>query len=238
MIRNIFIIFCIGLFSFSAQAQIKLNNISAGASYWHRTYSEQNEKFFLISYDPNEDFTKGGIMPHVGAELNLFQNLALDARVGYWTGDFEAEGVFGELRLDEKIEQTIIPVSAGLLYRFPNLVKEDLNLYFGAGVNRYFIQNKVSRVITGGAGTSEEDTFSGNSYGVNAKAGLEYYFTDALGLALEARYNAGYYNQSFQAVTTEEPVREKVSVRGIEAGLSLRYRFSGGNATPDVDTDE
>ncbi|MCY2687785.1 outer membrane beta-barrel protein [Salinimicrobium sp. TH3] len=230
MNKNILLVICLGFFSFSSIAQVKLNNISAGASYWHRTYSEQNEKFFLISYDANEDFTQGGVMPHLGAELNLFQNLALDARVGYWTADYEAQGKFGELRLDEKIEQTIIPVSAGLVYRFPNLVREDLNLFVGAGMNRYFIQNKVSRTITGGTGTNEEDTFSGNSYGVNAKAGLEYYFTDALGLALETRYNAGYYNQTFQAVTTEEPVRERVSVRGLEVGLSLRYRFSGSSA--------
>ncbi|NJY64072.1 porin family protein [Salinimicrobium sp. CDJ15-81-2] len=227
MNKNIFIIFWLALFSFTAQAQIKLNNISAGASYWHRTYEEHNERFFLISYEADEDFTKGGVMPHLGAELNLYQNLALDVRVGYWTGDFKAQGVFGDLRLDEKIEQTIIPVSAGLLYRFPDLIREDVNFFLGAGMNRYFVQNKVSRTITGGAGTNEEDTFSGNSYGVNVKAGVEYYFTDALGLALEARYNEGYYNQTFQAVTTQAPVREQVSVRGIEAGLSLRYRFSG-----------
>ncbi|UZH54636.1 porin family protein [Salinimicrobium tongyeongense] len=235
MKKNILAILCLGLFSFTTQAQIKLNNISVGASYWHRTYSEQNEKFFLISYEQDDDFTKGNVMPHLGAEINLYQNLALDARVGYWTADFESEGVFGELRLDEKIEQTIIPVSAGLVYRFPNLVQEDLNLYLGAGVNRYFIQNKVSREITGGAGTNEEDTFSGNSYGVNAKAGIEYYFTSALGLVLEARYNAGYYNQSFQAVTTEEPVNEKVSVRGLEAGISLRYRFNTSSEEEPVD---
>lgn len=234
MNKHILLILCLGFISISSQAQIKLNNISVGASYWHRTYSEQNEKFFLISYEEDENFTKGGVMPHLGAELNLYQNLALDARVGYWTADFESKGVFGDLQLDEKIEQTIIPVSAGLLYRFPHLVKEDLNLFIGAGAKRYFVQNKVSRTITGGAGTDEEDTFSGNSYGVYAKAGLEYYFTDAIGLALETRYKGGYYNQTFQAVTNQEPVREQVSVRGLEVGLSLRYRFSGSNSQGTV----
>jgi opacity protein-like surface antigen len=224
--------FAIGLFAFNTQAQIKLNHVEAGLSYWNRSYSDLDERAFLINYEEESNYTKGGLMPHLGAQINLYKGLALDGRVGIWTGEFSKDATFGDdLLISEKIDQTIIPVSLGLVYNFDGAFREDLNLFTGAGLNRYFVQNKVERTSTGGENSSKN--FNGNNYGVHFKAGLEYLLTSHLGLALEARYNAGYYNLNFQESTDAAYRLEKVSLRGLEAGLSLRYRFSPSEVTED-----
>ena len=218
------ICFTLGIFSIS-QAQIKLNHVAAGVSYWERTYEDASEEAFFTGYRPEDNFKKGGIVPHLGAELNLYEGLALDARVGFWNATFENRAQFGDLIIDEKIEQTIIPVAAGLVYNFDGVFREDFNLFAGVGMQRYFIENKVERDITGGAGVGADATFSGNNYGAYAKAGVEYVFARNFAAALDLRYNSGYYNQAFQPAQDSAMMEEKVSVRGLEGGLSLRYRF-------------
>ncbi|GAB2767880.1 outer membrane beta-barrel protein [Salinimicrobium soli] len=217
--------FATGLFAFSAQAQIKLNHLEAGISYWNRSYSDLDERAFLMNYEEDSDFTKGGVIPHIGAEVNLYKGLALDGRVGFWTGDFSQKVTFGGgLVISESIDQTIIPVSLGLVYNFDGVFNEAINLFAGAGLNRYFIQNKVERTSTEGGNSS--DSFNGNNYGANFKAGAEYLLNSNFGLALEAGYNTGSYNQNYQADTDSQKESYEVSVQGLEVGLSLRYRFS------------
>ncbi|MFD1079705.1 hypothetical protein, partial [Longispora fulva] len=70
------------------------------------------------------------------------------------------------------------------------------------------------------------DSFNGNNYGANFKAGAEYLLNSNFGLALEAGYNTGSYNQNYQADTDSQKESYEVSVQGLEVGLSLRYRFS------------
>lgn len=222
--------FTLGFYGVS-QAQIKLNHVAVGVSYWERSYDDATEKAFFTGYRPEDGFTKGGVMPHLGAELNLYAGLALDARVGFWNGKFENRSQFGDLIIDEKVKQTLIPLSAGLVYNFDGLLREDFSFFAGAGINRYFIENKVERVITGGQGVGADATFSGNNYGAYAKAGVAYTFARNFSAALEARYNSGYYNQSFQPAQGEAKMAEQVSVRGIEGGLSLRYHFGNPSAT-------
>ncbi|MDT0647454.1 outer membrane beta-barrel protein [Zunongwangia sp. F260] len=231
-----FLLLAFGLFTYGAQAQIKLNNVGVGVSYWNRSYSDANEKYVLISSEADEDFTKGGAMPFISAELNLYRNFSLDGRVGLWTGDFTSEGQFGDLTISESIDQTLIPLSLGLTYNFNELLRDDFNFLVGVGVNRYFVQNKVSRTIEGGAGSEAAETFSGNNYGAYLKTGLEYMFSDSFGLLLEGRYNTGFYTQSFRTSLDAELQSEQISVRGFEIGLSLRYAFMG--RTDDDETPE
>ena len=233
-----FLFFALTLTAFSSRAQVKLNNVGVGVSYWERSYANASERAFFTGYEAEEKFTKGGILPTLSAELNLYRGLALDGRVGLWNGKFENQAQFGDLVVDEKIEQTIIPLSLGLVYNFDGLIREDLNFFTGVGLNRYFIQNKVERVITGGTGVGAAENFSGNNYGAYAKAGVEWLFSDSFGLALDARYNNGYYNQNFQPETDAGTVKEKVSVRGFELGLSLRYRFADSTDAPAPVTED
>lgn len=214
-------------FTISSHAQVKLNNIGAGISYWERSYDGVDERAFLRGYDSSKGFDQGGFMPHIGAELGILGGLGIDGRVGIWSGKYENETRFGNgLVIAEEIKQTIIPVSLGLVYRFDALLGEQWNMFAGAGLNRYFVQNKVSRTVTGGEGANSAETFSGNDYGANVKAGVEFMLTEALGLSLEGRVNTGSYDQKFQAAEDGPVQNYEVSLKGIEVGLSLKYRFS------------
>jgi opacity protein-like surface antigen len=224
-----------GLVSLTSRAQVKLNTIGVGVSYWERSYDGVDERSFLGNYDGNKGFDQGGFMPHLSAELGIFGGLGIDGRVGVWTGKFESETRFtGGRVIAEEIKQTIIPVSLGLVYRFDNLFEESWNIFAGAGLNRYFIQNKVSRTVTGGEVANTSDSFSGNDYGANIKAGVEYMFSETLGLALEGRYNTGSYEQTFQAAGDGPVQNYEVALKGIEASFSLRYRFKNETNTPDT----
>ncbi|UJH89861.1 porin family protein [Antarcticibacterium sp. 1MA-6-2] len=227
------ILLALGFISYNGQSQIKLNNLGLGVSYWERSYSGVDERAFLANYEGEGDFKQGAAMPFVSAELNLWKSIALDGRVGVWSADYESVQSFGNgLTIAEKMEQTIIPVSVGLVYRGSDLIATNFDFFAGVGINRYFIQNKVSREVSGGTGSISPETFSGNNYGVNFKAGLEYYFSDKLGVALEGRYNTGTYNQNYRANQDGPIVNNEVSIQGPEVGLSLKYRF--GYEKPEI----
>lgn len=224
---QLYLLLAFGLFSFTSQAQIKLQHIGAGVSYWDRSYSGDNEKAFLIGYEGQGDFSKGAVVPFVTAEIGLWKGLGADVRIGLWSGKFENGARFGDgLVIEEEIKQTIIPVSFGALYRWEQLLNENVDAYLGAGVNRYFLQNKVGRTVYGEGASQTSDSFSGNSYGGYFKGGIEYAITDRLAFGLEGRYNLGSYNQLYQS-ESDEPVQDyEISLKGIEVGVSLLYRFN------------
>lgn len=238
---TVLFIFALCLTGFSTQAQIKLNHISGGLAYWNRSYSDADERAFLPNYTEDDGFTKSGIMPFVGAELNLIGSLALEGRVGIWSGTFDGTSVYGNgLTISEEMKQTIIPVSLGLSLQ-PNWFGGNISPFFGVGLNRYFIQNKISRNVTGGTGEDFSETFSGNSYGAYYKAGLELMLSDHLGVALHGRYNTGSYDQVFVPEEGTSAQTYEVSLKGLEVGLSLRYKFDvedRDEVAPDEDEEE
>jgi hypothetical protein len=207
-------------------AQIALDHVGVGVSYWNRTYSGADERSFLPNYPGDGDFSRGGVMPFVSAGLFLFEGLGVEGRIGIWSGSFNGEQVLsGGLRIHESIKQTIIPLSAGVYYSHYNMIPDQVNVFGGVGVNRYFIQNRAERNVSSGEGNVSSRAFNGNDYGFYVKLGGEYLLNDFLSLSLEGRYNTGSYNKTYTPELGAPSVTRNVSVQGLEIGLSLRYLF-------------
>lgn len=208
-------------------AQVAFDNVGIGVSYWSRTYSGADERSFMPNYPGDQDFSKGGVMPYVTAGVSLFEGLGIDGRIGIWTATFTGEQVLsGGLRISESIKQSVIPLTLGVYYSYNDVVPDQVNVFAGAGVNRYFIQNKVERSVTGGEGNVPSRGFNGNDYGYYFKIGAEYMLTDIFSLALDGRYNTGSYDKTYTPEFGAPSVSRNVSLQGLEIGVSLRYKFS------------
>jgi len=222
----LYLLLAAGLLSTNAKAQIKLNHLGGGVSYWERSYSGDSENAFLTGYEYDRDFTVGAAMPYLTAELGLFENFGIDARVGVWSADFNEGARFGQgTTIEETIKQTIIPVSGGIVVRWGNMLRDRLDIVTGIGVNRYFIQNRVRRRAFGENPVSVNERFSGNNYGGYLRAGLELKITQQLAVGLEGRYNTGGYKQEYQPLNSDVPIKYDVSVQGTEYGVTFLYRF-------------
>ena len=210
-----------------SMAQVAFDHVGLGVSYWNRTYSGADERSFLPRYPGDGDFSKGGVMPFISAGLYLFEGLGVDGRIGIWSGTFSGEQVLtGGLRINESIKQLVIPLTAGVYYSYEDVVPDYLNLFAGAGVNRYFIQNKAERAVSGGEGDVPSRTFNGNDYGFYGKLGAEYLLNEFLSVTLEGRYNTGSYDKTYIPEFGAPSVTRNVSLQGLEIGLSLRYKFA------------
>ncbi|WP_158860056.1 outer membrane beta-barrel protein [Lunatibacter salilacus] len=208
-------------------AQLEMNQVSMGLSYWQRTYSGADERAFLFNYPGAGNFQYGGLLPSISAEVSIYKGFAVDSRLGYWRGNVESHGTLGEnFRIAERIDQIIIPVYGGIVYNFRDLIPKYLNGYVGAGISRYFLDSRFTRKVEDGIGNIEGEHLRGNNYGGNIKVGLEYLFPEYISMALEARYHAASYSQSWQAVGTNTPVLQKIDLKGLETGLFIRYNFS------------
>ncbi|UCS93973.1 porin family protein [Echinicola marina] len=213
-----------------AEAQVKFNSIQAGMSLWQRSYAGADERALLRNYPGEGDFTIGKVMPTLGAEIGLSDHFAVDGRIGLWNGKFIGEdNLVSGLVIREEIEQTVIPLSLGLNYYYNDLVMDKLNAFAGVGVNRYFIQNKVNRYVSEGDGTVLPEKYSGNNYGIHFKLGVEYLLDAKLGIGLEGRYNTGAYSQSYTPEVGGAGIKQDISLRGMEIGLTLRYKFGTSN---------
>ncbi|WP_158861637.1 outer membrane beta-barrel protein, partial [Lunatibacter salilacus] len=201
--------------------------VGLGVSYWNRTYSGADERSFLPNYPGDGDFSKGGVMPFLSAGVNLFEGLGVDGRIGIWSGSFTGEqALSGGLRINESIKQMVIPLTVGVYYAYKDVVPDQFNLFAGAGVNRYFVQNRAERNVSGGEGNVSSRTFHGNDYGFYFKLGGEYVLSKAFSLALDGRYNTGSYDKKYIPEFGAPSVIRNVSLQGLEIGLSLRYRFA------------
>ena len=208
-------------------AQIKMNQVSIGLSYWQRAYSGVDERALLFNYPGAGNFRYGGLIPSVSAEVGIYKGIAVDGRVGYWRGNFESHGILADnFRIAERIDQIIVPVYGGIVYNFRDLIPKYLNGYVGAGISRYFLDSRFTRKVEDGIGNVEEEPFRGNNYGGNFKAGLEYLFPEFVSIALEARYHLASYSQSSQGSGSTTPVLQTIDLRGLETGLFIRYNFS------------
>lgn len=208
-------------------AQIEMNQVSLGLSYWQRTYSGVDERAFLFNYPGSGNFQYGGLLPSFSAEVGVYRGFAVDARVGYWRGNFESHSVMADnFRIAERIDQIVVPIYGGIVYNFRDLIPKYLNGYVGAGLSRYFLDSRFTRKVEDGIGDLDEEPFRGNNYGGNLKVGLEFLFPEFISIALETRYHAASYSQSWQAGGTNTSVLQKIDLKGLETGLFIRYNFS------------
>lgn len=207
-------------------AQVAFDHVGLGVSYWNRTYSGADERSFLPNYPGDVDFSNGGVMPFVSAGVSLFEGLGVDGRIGIWSGSFTGEQVLsGGLRINESIKQLIIPLTVGIYYAYNDFIPDQVNVFAGAGVNRYFIQNRAERSVTGGEGNVPSRTFNGNDYGFYGKLGAEYMLNETFSVALEGRYNTGNYDKTYIPEFGAPSVTRDISLQGLEIGLSVRYKF-------------
>jgi hypothetical protein len=223
-----------GLTAGTAQAQVNLKSISIGASYWKPSLDYWNDKSILLDYNSGQGANLGGkIMPTAALEVGLVKGLSLGGRVGYWQSSASSPLSIAGINRTEKLTVSIIPVALDLKYTFEPAAKTGdtdekpkspfLTPYIGVSVARYFITNKFDRQVTGAAGSVNE-TQSGNNYGVQVFVGAEKKLVKMLYAALDVRYHLGSYNQVVKTETAS--TTEKVSLNGVEAGLSLRLKFN------------
>ncbi|WP_375444591.1 hypothetical protein [uncultured Fibrella sp.] len=226
--------------SYSAQAQVNLKSISVGASYWQPSLDYWNDRSFLTAYNNGSGAKfSGQVIPTAAIEIGIAKNLSVGGRVGYYKSSASSSLVIGGITRTEDFSISIIPVALDLKYTFAQApapatttgtttTQEKpkdafLTPYIGVSVARYFINNELNRVVVANPGTLSEKQ-SGNSYGVQVFVGAEKKLVKMLYAALDVRYHLGSYNQLTRTETTS--TTEKVSLNGVEAGLSLRLKFN------------
>nr|MBI1230572.1 outer membrane beta-barrel protein [Cytophagales bacterium] len=215
-------------------AQVSLDHVGIGVSYWNRSYSGADERSFLVNYPGDGGFSQGAAIPQVSAGLLLFDGFGIDGRIGIWSATFSEElDLTGGLRISESIKQTVIPLTTGVYYSISNVVPDKMNVLVGAGVNRYFIQNTSERTVSAGEGSVAARTFNGNDYGAYGKLGIEYLLGDVVSVVLDGRYNTGSYDKTYIPEFAATPVTRNVSMMGLEIGLSLRYKFVKSDANSE-----
>ncbi|GAB3804758.1 hypothetical protein GCM10028819_36780 [Spirosoma humi] len=222
----------------AAQAQVNLKSISVGASYWKPSLDYWNERSMLLDYNAGKGATlSGAIMPTAALEVGLTKGLSVGGRVGYWKNSVSGDVSIGGTNRSEKFTLSVIPVSLDLKYTFAKAAPATtttneatsepkspfLTPYIGVSVARYFINNDFSRQVAGNTGSVKE-TQSGNNYGVQVFVGAEKKLVKKLFLALDVRYHLGSYNQVVKSETSS--TTQKVSLNGLEAGLSLKVTFN------------
>jgi hypothetical protein len=215
----------------TAQAQVNLKSISVGASYWKPSLDYWNERSFLRDYNNGQGAKlEGAIMPTAALEIGLVKGLSIGGRVGFWSKSVSSPLSIGGVNRTEDLKLSIIPASLDLKYTFGETTttedgakKPVVSPYIGASVARYFISNKFNRQVTNGDGTLSQ-TQTGNNYGLQVFVGAERQLVKKLYLALDVRYHLGNYNQAVTEGTTS--TTEKVSLNGVEAGLSLRFKLN------------
>lgn len=209
-----------------AFAQIRINQVGFGVSSWTRTYDGVDERSLLIEGGESTDFKPSGPLPFVFVELGLIGNLGLEGRVGVWNNTFTGSTALGStIAVNETIVQRVTPVSLGVNYSIGIPDNGSFFLHLGAGLNKYYLQNEVSRQVTGTNGTVDPVIFAGNDNGYYAKMALEYRFTEKLGLSLQGRYNSGQYTQNIKESADAALASREISLKGFEVGLSLSYRL-------------
>jgi len=217
----------------AVQAQVNLKSISVGASYWGPSLDYWNNSSFLTQYNGGSGAKlNGSIMPTAAVEVGITKGFSVGGRVGYWSKSASGSLTSGGIDRTEKFTLSIVPVALDLKYTFEKAASTDasdekpkaafLTPYVGVSLARYFVNNKFNRQVVNNTGSVDE-TQAGNNYGFQVFVGAEKQLVKKLYLALDVRYHLGSYNQ---VVTTESTTTtEKVSLNGLEAGLSLKVKF-------------
>ncbi|WP_289029905.1 hypothetical protein [uncultured Algoriphagus sp.] len=247
MKKFVHIVFGLILFSLAtsleSQAQISLREIGVGTSYWLRLYNTPDETSVLTNGSLEIADPAGVIVPSLFGVLNLNESFALRGNVGLAQQSYQSRLLLGDLIRVEELTQTIIPASINLEYRIslsantnsnkeekdntenPNEVEgSSLELLFGLGVNRFFVQHDISRSVTGAEGTLPSTRFSGNDFGLNIMVGLAYPMSKSVNLLLFSRYNSGSYDHRiYQDNSPGLYDLREISLRGLELGVSFGF---------------
>ncbi|EKB47904.1 outer membrane beta-barrel protein [Cecembia lonarensis] len=223
---------CFSLLSTGLTAQVQLSKFGVSLSQWTRNYSEFDERFFFTT-PPSEQggYTASSIMPSIFAEVSIYKGISLEGRIGSWSRTYTDISSFGNLTIQESLKQRVIPASLSVLYNYSFL--DNFNAYAGLGVTRYFIQHEVLRLVPDGSGSVAPQEFSGNNYGINYMIGVEYYFNEKIGVGLEGRFHNGAYNKSFVPEFGANSVTRTIDLKGLEIGISLRYRLFSSSSSED-----
>lgn len=221
--KKILLIFTLALFAHASMAQVQVSRIGVGLSHWDRNYYGSDE--FTAMFQPlNARSSSSSLIPSFFAQVDFYKGLGVEGRVGLYNATFEGTSTFPNLTVTDKVSQRIVPLSLGLVYDVS--VSEKVIASLGAGMNTYYIQNEVSRTVTGSEGSTGPNTFSGRTTGAYFKAGFEYALSDAIGLGLDLRYNTGAYNQVTRREPGANPTVNRIGLFGTEIGLSVRYRLA------------
>ncbi|WP_266364931.1 porin family protein [Tellurirhabdus rosea] len=218
--------------AFSAQAQVSLKSISVGAGYWKPSLDYWNKESVMGQAGGKFD---GAIAPTLALEVGVVKGLSVGARVSSWKQSASSPISIAGINRTEKLTLSIIPVALDVKYAFAKPVAEGekqpfLTPYAGVSVARYFVKNEFNRVVEKGTGSVNE-TQAGNNYGFQVFVGAEKQLVKKLYLALDLRYHLGSYKQAVKTVTGSGSTAvttsssQDVSLNGVEAGLSLRYKF-------------
>lgn len=235
---------CLAVLPHLTQAQVALKSIGVGASYWQPSLDYWNNNSILTAYNGGKGAKlSGAVMPTASIEMALAKGLSAGVRAGYWKQSAESALSIAGIDRTEKLTLSIIPVSLDLKYSFAKSSTETVKTtdkagqvtetvktklpslipYIGVGLSRYFIKNDYSRQVVANPGSVTESQ-AGNNYGIQVFAGVEKKLVKMLYVALDARYHLGSYNQGVGTETTSTP--QKVSLNGLEVGLSLRVKFA------------
>jgi hypothetical protein len=211
----------------SLQAQIRINQIGFGVSSWTRTYDGADERKLLLEGSQSSDFKPSAALPYVFMEVGVLGNLGIEGRLGIWDNTFSGRTTLGadKIVVEESIVQRVTPLTVGLNYTFSIPNNENFFLHLGAGITKYYIQNEVSRTVTGTDGTVAPIIFAGNNNGFYAKAALEYRVTENLGFSVQGRYNSGQYVQNVREKVGSDISSYEVSLQGFEVGVAVSYRL-------------
>lgn len=217
---------------FMAQAQLKLNSFGVGVSYWKPSLDYWNNRSMLLDYNKGTGATLSGrAMPTASIDIGVLNGLSVGVRAAYWKSSAASDLTIAGINRSEKLTLAIIPVSLDLKYSFATAKTNEngsgktpsLVPYVGIGLTHYFIQNDFSRQVVSNAGSLTE-SHRGGSNGIQLLAGIEKKLVKILYLGLDVRYHIGSYNQAVRSETST--TSEKVSLSGIDAGLSLRLKFN------------
>ncbi len=235
---------CLAVLPSLTQAQVALKSIGVGASYWQPSLDYWNNNSILTAYNGGKGAKlSGAVMPTASIEVAVAKGLSAGIRAGYWKQSADGAVSIAGIDRTEKLTLSIIPVSLDLKYSFGKTATETVKTtgsdgkttevvktkspslipYIGVGLSRYFIKNDYSRQVVANPGSVTESQ-AGNNYGIQVFAGLEKKLVKMLYVAVDARYHLGSYNQMITTETT--PTAQKVSLNGLEAGLSLRVKFA------------
>lgn len=227
----------------SSLGQIRVKSIHAGLSSFTRAYDGNDEtRMFSVfdiegasSIEPLASVTQ--LLPTLGAEVGLADWLSIDARIGFLNNEFTSSQALTAITIEESLTQRIVPVSIGVKWISGDLFENRIAYFAGAGVNRYFVQNRVQRIVIGGDGSVRPATYTGNNYGAYVQGGLDYLFDSKLSIGIDGRYHTGSYVQNYTN-TEGQLSRLKVPIQGFEFGLVLKYNFGQGMPRPNEGASE
>jgi len=171
-------------------------------------------------YSPSLDYWKnrtsydlgGSILPSLQIDAALFPYVNARLSAGYFSTSAEITRL--ESWGSEKIGLTLVPVSLSL---YAPLNADAFTFYAGGGVDLTAITANYDSPASSQKGTGSTTT-------AHFLLGAERAFSN-YAIGFEGKYVLGKYKQNLDFTGSGTPSMEEVSLNGIYAGISLKYRF-------------